>query len=240
MRVIAAAAAIQVEQTACDVGERQRAGVVVAQLVQTAAAAAVTERLPLVAVICSRSSSSRMRGRTFARRLPGASSGQGSPALPDASPTRPGKGVTARRRQARPHRSPASPTGRAGRPSGCPAIGRRLARRLLRPVQQHADLVPLTVTGRPSRGRTRNLFASGQRQQKQAVSHATHSDACGKLRQPQAMVAAAAALSRRRQALLLDRTARRLQLRRRTGGRRRLLVGQRGRRGRACLISAVP
>ncbi len=48
MRVIAALAGFQVQQAARDIGERQRAGVVVAQLVQATAAAAVAERFPLV------------------------------------------------------------------------------------------------------------------------------------------------------------------------------------------------
>ena len=45
--VVAAPAGVQVEQAAGDVGEGQRAGVVVPQLVQAAAAAAVAEGFPL-------------------------------------------------------------------------------------------------------------------------------------------------------------------------------------------------
>ena len=47
VRVVAALAGAEVEQPAGDVGERQLVGVVVAQLVQAAAAAAVAERFPL-------------------------------------------------------------------------------------------------------------------------------------------------------------------------------------------------
>ena len=47
MRVVAAAAGFGVEQPAGDVGEGELAGVVVAQLVQAAAAAAVAQALPL-------------------------------------------------------------------------------------------------------------------------------------------------------------------------------------------------
>ena len=47
--IIAATAGAEVEQTAGDVGETERAGVVVAQLVQAAAAAAVAQTLPLLA-----------------------------------------------------------------------------------------------------------------------------------------------------------------------------------------------
>ena len=53
MGVVAALATVQIQQAACDIGEGQDVGVVVAQFVQAAAAAAVAERFPLVAVISS-------------------------------------------------------------------------------------------------------------------------------------------------------------------------------------------
>ena len=83
VRIVAALAAVQIQQSARDVGKRQRAGVVVAQFVQAAAAATVAQRFPLFAghLLQCLGLPERRRRSHGERRLPGGGvSCQGSPA----------------------------------------------------------------------------------------------------------------------------------------------------------------